>query len=150
MAPTGLTAGGSPLLVREVELDAIANALAAASTARGSVTLVEGTAGTGKSRLLEEATARAEDAGMEVLRATGDQPEREFAFGVVRQLVEARLWRSEVEGRERLLSGAAERARDLFEPGPQTAATGDADAVLRLVHGLFWVVQNLAERRSVH
>jgi predicted ATPase len=143
------TPGAAPLLEREGELRALRDALAAASAGAGSVTLVEGHAGTGASRLLAEAAKQASAAGMEVLAAAGDAAERDFAFGVARQLFEARLWRAEPAERSELLSGAAGLARELFEPDSRGMATRDADYVLRLVHGLFWVVQNLAEQRPL-
>jgi DNA-binding CsgD family transcriptional regulator len=143
------SAVAAPLLEREAELRALHEALAAACGGTGSITLVEGHAGTGRSRLLEEAAKQASAVGMEVLRAAGDEAEREFAFGVARQLFEARLWRAEPAERSELLSGAAALARDLFEPGSRAPPSGETDRVLRLVHGLFWVLQNLAERRPL-
>ena len=143
------SAVAAPLLERDGELRALDDALAAACSGTGSVTLVEGHAGTGMSRLLEEAARQASTAGLEVLRAAGDDAEHDFAFGVARQLFEARLWRAEPAERSELLSGAAGLARDLFEPGSRTPPSGDTHPVLRLVHGLFWLVQNLAERRPL-
>jgi hypothetical protein len=49
--------------------------------------LFEGVAGLGKSRLLGEALTLAEAAGMRALRGRGSEAEREFAFGVVLQIV---------------------------------------------------------------
>jgi DNA-binding CsgD family transcriptional regulator len=145
----GISAVPAPLLERERELRAIHDALAAACGGKGSVTLVEGHAGTGMSGLLAEAARQAFAADMEVLRAAGDEAEQEFAFGVARQLFEARLWRAEPAERSELLSGAAGFARDLFEPGSRAPPPGDTDTALRLVHGLFWIAQNLAERRPL-
>ena len=50
--------------------------------------VVEGTAGIGKSRLIGELRDRAADSGAVVLAANGSDLEREFPFGVVRQLFE--------------------------------------------------------------
>lgn len=149
MSRIGLATGGVSLLEREAELQGLENALAIARAGRGSVTLFEGCAGTGKSRLLGEAARQAADGGMDVLRAVGDESERDFAFGVVRQLFEGRLWRADPVQRMELLAGAASIAWELFEPDPVSPPVRDTDAILQLVHGLFWVVQNLAEQRPL-
>ncbi|WP_028063390.1 AAA family ATPase [Solirubrobacter soli] len=73
------------LLEREDELARLAAALAGAREGRGSVVVVEGAAGLGKTALLREARAAA--SGMTVLSASGSELEHEFAFGVVRQLL---------------------------------------------------------------
>jgi len=59
-----------------------------AAAGKGRVLLVEGPAGIGKSRLLEELRAHAQDSGTLALTARGGELEREFPFGVVRQLLE--------------------------------------------------------------
>lgn len=70
--------------------DAIGMAASAAGevtrTGRGRVLLVEGPAGIGKTGLLREVRERIAVAGMRVLSASGAEPERSLAFGVVRQL----------------------------------------------------------------
>jgi DNA-binding CsgD family transcriptional regulator/ketosteroid isomerase-like protein len=145
----GPAAGAAPLLEREAELRALEDALAAARSGTGGLTLVAGAAGAGKSRLLHEAAALAAGTGMDVLRATGDEYERDFPFGVALQLFEARLWRAQPAEREELLSGAAGVSKWLFEPDVTAPPSHGPDEVLRLVHGLFWVVQNLAEQRPL-
>ena len=75
--------------------------------------LVEGPAGIGKSRLIAELRERAAGGGVRVLAAHGSDLEREFPFGVVRQLFEPLL--AEPAERERLLDGAAAAARPVFE-----------------------------------
>jgi DNA-binding CsgD family transcriptional regulator len=145
----GPAAVAAPLLEREAELRALADALAGARGGTGGVTLVEGQAGQGKSRLLDESAGLAAGSGVEVLRAAGDEHEHEFPFGVALQLFEERLWRAEPAERAELLSGAAGLSRRLFEHDADARPSQSADAVLRLVHGLFWLVQNLAERRPL-
>ena len=49
--------------------------------------MIEGAPGIGKSSLMGEAAALAEAGGMAVLRARGGVMEREFALGVVIQLL---------------------------------------------------------------
>jgi AAA ATPase domain len=85
MASAGTEA---PLLERDVELAAFDSALGAARQGRGSFVYVTGPAGAGKTALLRRARALAGSAGFAVLSATGSQLERDFAFGVVRQLLE--------------------------------------------------------------
>ena len=81
----------SRLLEREDDLARIDGALARARDGRGTLVVVEGPAGVGKTALLADARAIAESAGMQVLRSRGAELEREFAFGVVRQLLEPAL-----------------------------------------------------------
>jgi predicted ATPase len=85
--------GGHPapgrLLEREREVASFASLLDAASAGDSRIVLVEGAAGIGTSRLLTEARARAADASLPVLVARASELEREFPFGVVRQLFDA-------------------------------------------------------------
>ena len=93
----------------------------------------------GRTRLVAETRRRAEDAGLRVLRARGGELEREFAFGVVRQLFEPALDRGDV------FSGAAAPARAVFED-----AAGGADAAsFAVLHGLYWLVVDLGARRPL-
>jgi len=78
------------LLEREDQLTRLGEALAAAHRGEGRVVLVEGPAGMGKTALLLELKARAEAAGMRVLRARGAELEQEFGYGIVRQLLDPR------------------------------------------------------------
>src|SRR4051794_41153272 len=78
----------SGLLERERELSTLVELIEAARAGSGSVALVIGPAGIGRSRLLDAAATRAAEAGCTVLRARGSELEREFPFGVVRQLFE--------------------------------------------------------------
>ena len=73
------------LLGRERELAQIGGLLEGAGSGAAAVGVLEGPAGIGKTVLLGEAT-RAVGAGFCVLRAAGTALEREYAFGVVRQL----------------------------------------------------------------
>jgi len=137
----------SALLEREGELELVERLLAGAAEGRGSLLLLEGAAGIGKSRLLGAARARAETLGFQVLRARGGELEREFSHGVVRQLYEPPLAAATEEGRARLLAGAGRLAGPLFdfaEPGRGVAA--DEDASFATLHGLFWLTANLAEQ----
>lgn len=81
----------SGLLEREQELAALETLIDAGVAGDAGVGLIEGAAGIGKSRLLTEARRRAAGAGVRILSARGGELEREFAFGVVRQLFEPAL-----------------------------------------------------------
>jgi len=134
------------LLEREAELAALGSQLEAARAGGGSLTIVEGPAGIGKTRLLEAICSNARAQGMQVLAARGAELEAEYAFGVVRQLFELVLRASPAGQRDALLAGAAGLARpallaELPSPG--------ADPVFATLHGLFWLCVNLAERAAV-
>jgi DNA-binding CsgD family transcriptional regulator/Flp pilus assembly protein TadD len=133
------------VLERERELAELEGLIAAARESRGRVLLIEGPAGIGKTRLLEAARERAGAVGMSVLAARGGDLERDFGFGVVRQLLEPALAAAAASVRGELLAGAAGLARPVFAAVP--GATGDpSHAVL---HGLYWLVANLCERSPV-
>jgi len=66
---------------RTREVDALTHALEAARAGGGSTVLLEGEAGIGKTRLLEELAARARDLGLEVRRGGGEELEQERPFG---------------------------------------------------------------------
>jgi DNA-binding NarL/FixJ family response regulator len=111
-----------------------------AATGEGSLVVVEGPAGIGKSRLLGEARAHAAGS-MRVLSARGSELEGEFPFGVVRQLFDPTLAGPD---RAALLSGAAASAAAVFgelDPG----AEGAEGASFASLHGLFWLTVALAE-----
>ena len=133
------------LLEREAELALVEQVLAATSRGQGSLLLVQGPAGIGKSRLLEAARRQAGGLGFQVLHARAGEMEREFPHGVVRQLYEPLLASRDEEARTGLFAGAAHLARSLLaHGGPQGASAGqDASATL---HGLYWLTVNLAER----
>jgi DNA-binding NarL/FixJ family response regulator len=58
---------------------------------RGAVGVLEGAAGVGKTAVADAACAMAAERGRTVLRATGSEFERDFAYGVVRQLFDPLL-----------------------------------------------------------
>jgi predicted ATPase len=116
--------GADSLLERGAELDELAGLLAGARAAHGSVALLEAPAGQGKTALLRVLRARASGAGLRVLGATASPLERDFAFGVVRQLFDAELHRADPARRDALLAGAAALAEPVF--GAAVAAGEDA------------------------
>lgn len=134
---------GQPLLEREVELEQLDGAISEALAGHGSLLVLEGPAGIGKTALLGEARRRAADRAMAVLAAQAAALEHDFGFGVVRQLFEARLLCASPDERARLLAGAAELAGPIVAPG-HVEARGPVQQ-LGVVHGLFWLIANLSE-----
>ena len=114
---------------------------------RGRMLLLEGRAGIGKTSLIEVACARAAELGGEVLRARGSELESGFAFGVVRQLFERRLAAAGQGERAALLAGPAAAARPLL--AGELAAQPAGDSSFAVLHGLYWLVVNLAAGRPV-
>ena len=137
------------LLEREHEVERIRAALRAAGQRAGAALVIEGAAGMGKSRLLEEARARASDLGLRVLAARATELEQGFPFGVVRQLFERPLLEADAGERDRWLAGAAALAADVLTGAPPAAvapAPGPAagDPGYAWQHGLYWLASNLA------
>jgi DNA-binding CsgD family transcriptional regulator/tetratricopeptide (TPR) repeat protein len=136
------------LLERSEELARIESALSEARTGHGTFLVIEGPAGIGKSALLAAARTAAADAGMRVLRARGTELERDFAFGVVRQLFEPPLAEASELERTDLLQAAAGVAAGLLglpgtPPGDGPPSSG-VDPSFAILHGLYWLCANLA------
>ena len=124
------------LLERDTEFAALQAGLDEARVGRGGVIVVEGAPGAGKTALLR--AFRPED--VRVLRATGGELEREFPFGVVRQLFERAVLGME-------LSGAAAHAAPVV--GASMSAEPVADASFATLHGLYWLAATLAEEQPL-
>ena len=128
------------LLERERELDEIRERLESARAGAGSTLVVEGPGGIGKTELLIAAGREARERGMCVLSARGAELEREFPFGVVRQLLETRVTGP---GGDELMDGAAALCAPVFE----LAGRGEEDErSFAVLHGLYWLCATLAER----
>ena len=110
------------LLERSDELAQIGSALADGREGHGRFLVVEGPAGIGKTALLAAARTAAADAGMRVLRSRGTELERDFAFGVVRQLFEPPL--AEASGLERANLLQAFRLQRAHPHAPRTPDRG--------------------------
>ena len=128
------------LLEREGELDALRTGFDRARGGEGTLILIEGPAGAGKTELAREARNEAERAGLMPLEGKGSELEQPFAFGVVRQLLEPAVHRSDAG----LFTGAAAAAARLFEIDDGPAADGDAG--FEALHSLYWLVVNLADQ----
>ncbi len=136
--------GAEDLLERGWELSAIDDAIEQAAGGEGRVLTIEGEPGIGKTALLEALAGRASGAGMTVLSARARELERDFGFGVVRQLFEA-----EVHDRpaDSAFAGQARFAAPVLgvelEQAPPAAPA--AETVFPAIHGLYWMALNLAE-----
>ncbi|WP_158839534.1 AAA family ATPase [Saccharothrix deserti] len=111
------------LFEREDELGVVSRALRMAAEGAGSVVVIGGPLGNGKSALLHALGTLPEADGFHVLRATASPFERGFAGGVVRQLLEpvlagvdADVWR-----------GPAALARPVFCANGVDSALGTVD-----------------------
>src|SRR5207253_3956563 len=140
----------SKLLEREVVLERVRDRLSRACAGEGGLLIVEGPSGIGKTRLLAAAREITDDYGMRVLSAQGDRLEQDFAFGVVRQLLEAALLSMDSGKRASLLTGAAALAAEaigMTQPQtthePLTVLLPQADSLFPALHGLYWLCTNL-------
>jgi DNA-binding CsgD family transcriptional regulator len=111
--------------------------------------VIEGPAGIGKTRLLRAARESASEAAMHVLHARGSELEREFPYGLVRQLFEQALAVAPDGERQALLSGAAKIVEPLLAQGESLSFPAVGNSSFPILHGLYWLTANLAERRPV-
>jgi DNA-binding CsgD family transcriptional regulator len=135
------------LIDRDEPWGLAAQALNAARAGQGSLVMLRGTGGFGKTAMLSAVRAHGgSELEMEVLAASGRRHEREFGFGVVLQLLEARLARASDEERAALLRGPAGQARPLFEAGPRSVFSEPSFEVL---HGIYSLCATLAAHRPL-
>ncbi|MBS1868677.1 MAG: AAA family ATPase [Actinobacteria bacterium] len=134
-------------LERARELTALDETIAAALAGEGRVVLLEGAGGIGKTLLLAHAIQHAQASGLTVLRARGGELERQFPFGVALQLFEPYLSSASARERRRVLAGAAAHAAPLLSGEVTERDSGTPE--FPLLHGLHWVVANVAERRPL-
>ncbi|MEY2514127.1 MAG: hypothetical protein QOJ89_1485 [bacterium] len=147
LATTGI--GSGVLLERDAELRAVDELLDAARAGNGQLLLVEGHAGVGKSALLDAAVAQALASGSTVMHAHASELESDFAFGVVLQLFEPLLAGADDETHDRLLAGSAALAGPLLERPTSWLGDESDDRSYSVIHGLFWLLSNLAESAPV-
>ncbi|MGW6216676.1 ATP-binding protein [Streptomyces sp. NPDC055109] len=138
----------SGLLEREVESGVIAEAVKETVRGAGGLLLIEGPAGIGKTRLLDEVEAQAAEARTAVVRAQASELERDFAFGVVRQLFEPLLATADPAQQSELWQGPAAQAREVFAPadaGPTAGSAGD----FAVLHGLYWLTASACQHHPL-
>jgi DNA-binding CsgD family transcriptional regulator len=132
------------LVERDGELARLQSLAEAAGRGNGGCVLVDGAAGVGKTTLIREVIQRAQGGGMRVLWARGGELERDFPYGLVRQLFERWLLSAEEDERAGLLEGAAGLAAPVLGFEPRGAPTAVMDAPFATVHGLYWLAAGIA------
>ena len=138
----GFGASPNQLIEREQELAMLDEGVARALAGEGALVLVEGPGGIGKSRLLAEVRSIAAGRGMRVLSARGSQLERDFPFGVVRQLFEPQLIDPDV--RARVLAGAADGAWNILDAAGSSDDSASGESTFAALHALYWLSVNLS------
>jgi DNA-binding CsgD family transcriptional regulator len=140
--------GGPELLERDAALARIYQCISDAAAGTGSLLLLEGPAGIGKTRLILAAGRRGRELGLTTLNARCSELERDFGYGLVRQLFEVSLVSAPPAVRAELLTGAAGHAAQLFGiPAAQEDVAGALlDPSFAILHGLYWLCANHAHR----
>ena len=140
--------GGQALLERDAVLARIDQRLVEAVAGAGSLLLLEGPAGIGKTRVVLAAGWHGRELGLTTLSARCSELEQDFAYGLVRQLFEAPLVAASAPERAGLLAGAAGHAAPLFGvAAPEEDAAGALlDPSFAILHGLYWLCANLGRR----
>jgi predicted ATPase len=139
---SAVASGG--LLERDQELAVLRGALDRAAEGAGEAVLVEGPAGIGKTALLAMIAAEARGSGARVLQGRGGEYERDFPFGVARQVFEPAIAALDPATRAHVFSGAAALAAPVLVGGE--AESSGEDRTFATLHGLFWLAVNLAEQ----
>jgi DNA-binding CsgD family transcriptional regulator len=137
------------LVERDAQLARVEALARAAAEGNGACVLVHGPPGVGKTTLVRAALERAEAGGLSVLWARGGELEREFPYGVVRQLFEARLMGAGEAERSSLLEGAAGLAAPVLGFEARGLSAAAMDARFAAVHGLYWLAAGLAGNRPL-
>jgi len=135
------------MLGRDQELALLAAAATDASAGRGSLVLVDGPPGIGKTTLLRAACAGASEPGWRVLTARGLALEGGLSFGIVRQLIEPVRAAAGPGEWDELFDGAARLAARVFDRAE--AGPVEDDAPHAAIHGLYWLIANLAARQPL-
>ncbi|HWH94905.1 MAG TPA: AAA family ATPase, partial [Baekduia sp.] len=140
-APVATPGKGTDRIVeRDNEVGLIGMLLGDAVAGEGRVALIEGPAGIGKTRLLAELRDRVRAAGADVLEARATTLEREYGFGVARQLFEA-------IGPDHPALADAPGARAVL--GHAGASSAAREGLFAAFHGMHHVVGQLARDRPL-
>ncbi|MGW4526657.1 AAA family ATPase [Amycolatopsis sp. NPDC004378] len=137
---------------RTTELGQLRGAIAAAGGGTGSVTVVTGPLGVGKTALLKEVLRFGETdlAGTRLLTAAASRTEQDFDFGVACQLLEPLVAGAGERDAEQWFAGSAAAARWLFPgaPGWPGWPSGDHAEVLT-EHGLLGLLTRISADRPL-
>jgi DNA-binding CsgD family transcriptional regulator len=133
------------LLERRSELALIDRQLDRLGDGPGQALLIEGPPGIGKSALLWTAVEKARAAGVRTLSARASEFERDYGFGVIRQLYEPAVSAAGPERRRELFAGSAALAEQILSADSVPAEMDAADARYAALHALYWVTVRLGE-----
>ncbi len=134
----------SGLLERGEAISELRTAVQDIDDRRGSTLLLVGPAGIGKSALLAVLRDLAADGDALVLSARASTLDRDFAFGVIRQLLDPIVHGLSKARRSRLFAGPAAPAAAIFDSPPV-----EPDSEYEVLSGLYWLLANLAEERPL-
>ncbi|MEV6316927.1 AAA family ATPase [Streptomyces sp. NPDC051776] len=142
------------LIDRDAELSRATVALRRAQAGRGAFVLVSGPLGIGKSALLDEIGERGAQVDATVLKAGAAPMERDFSYGVARQLLEPALRRADEDVLASWTEGAAQYAIAALSDGafgacqcrPADEGEGSGAATQR---GLTTLAENIARDRTL-
>ncbi|MBJ7353496.1 MAG: AAA family ATPase [Thermoleophilaceae bacterium] len=139
MTTPHLPTGSRALHEREREIALLDQALLDAKADESRLVLIEGQAGIGKSRLLLEMRRMAEAAGFAVVIARGYEFERDYAFGMLRQLI-SNAQRDVSESEILNNANAADELMAAFG-----ADEGEAANTFTIFEGCYWATIRAAE-----
>jgi DNA-binding NarL/FixJ family response regulator len=134
-----LPTGSGALHEREREIALLDQALLDAKADESRLVLIEGQAGIGKSRLLLEMRRMAEAAGFAVVVARGYEFERDYAFGMLRQLIS----NAQRDVSETLVASNANAADELM--AAFGVDEGEAANTFTIFEGCYWATIRAAE-----
>lgn len=137
------------LLERDVELASFAEVAQLARSGSGSLLVIEGPAGIGKTRLIEAALSHAAGAGLAIASAKASELERDFPFGVVRQLLEPLVASIDEHDRGDLLRGPASLGLSALSDFTTLETAPSSEASYATLHGLYWLTAELAARKPL-
>ncbi|MDX6364439.1 MAG: hypothetical protein QOC85_3449 [Streptomyces sp.] len=139
------------LLERDNDVSKVNAALSAATGGHGRMVIVRGGLGTGKSELLETIGELGAAREVLTLRAQAAATEHDFAFGVVRQLIEPVLTRVPAEQAERWFQGTAHGARLILTEDASAGhdAPWPAEKLNLALTGLTTLVANMSRDSTV-
>lgn len=133
------------LLERDGELDVLRTRLASSRQGEGSLVLIRGAVGLGKSVLLSALAQIAGHQRVSILWARGAEVEQQLPFGIAIQLFERRVHEFGSDTKLAPFGGAASPSRALFESG-HVSPGSTRSAELAMAHALHWLAANLATR----
>jgi hypothetical protein len=139
-----------PFVGRNRELADLTTALDAVAADGSGAELIDGPAGIGKSRLLDEVAAMASKRGFTVLSARASTSEQGFAFGVAGQLLEPVLLTAKAAQRKELFTGSAVLAQRVLDWDALRGGTAERPLdTFAALNGLYRLVVNLAAEGPV-